>query len=767
MSSNTQKRFPYLGCAIILIMAMFAYGVIRFGFSFIENNTSRFFVSVATLIALFIFAFRKQRTVTSELPANTQVAETATSRSLQAGNYPWGDDAAPVKKLVRLLGISENPLGALSDICKNSKGEFGPLPEVLTRALPRGFAHLNAINLRPLSANRRWWILEDQPDDARRNDCLALEGALNLATDLLREHDEKDTRSLDEKIEAAFKKAPFIIPYTDKANLSPSMSMYLGGETGGEWDVRYRIALGMECMPQLFRLSYFYQVSVEERLCTMNVRIMPVSAFAIARPDDVDAQARTALNYAYDVSLAIANMMFSIEQGPRRALITMRDADEAYLSLDCTSDNIAELLASRTPERPVDAPLPQVAGLRAATPEQGSFVAITSWEEEREQPLIPTSWREPISEFDPEPVSAAVTNACDVLTRGQLAINPDAQVIKAWNSIVTSLGETTESAVSTLVALRDGSADQRVRSSSERVIAALVDGLVDADGRKEMAELFMSSDHKDSLHHASELLQAEDPAAVEQAIQLLLDALATYGEHPFADTDTIIWRSFETAAERIQARRMFPDRTNREVRLVPREYIQLIRMLSGVYLNIEEAQKAVPYLDELVRFSPTNVDIALRRVRALEDADQVFEAAHQLETTLRTSCLTRNDYAVCLYRYAYMQWKLSNLELVAACYLHAAEMSPQVRADATKELEELCENEPELARFAKTVDPAEVLLRAELLGLDFNETFDYFRTAMIALIDAKLFEAGDSMADVVRELLPSDAAHSALKSLTS
>ena len=113
-----------------------------------------------------------------------------------------------------------------------------------------------------------------------------------------------------------------------------------------------------------------------------------------------------------------------------------------------------------------------------------------------------------------------------------------------------------------------------------------------------------------------------------------------------------------------------------------------------------------------------------------------YDAAGLLMETI-SRCSTMRDLAVCLYRLAYMEWKLGRNDLSAACYERAIQLKTNITQQAEDELVDLLASDESLKRLSpqETVD---ILKAAHIPVGDPDEMRMRVARAAIAATDANL-----------------------------
>lgn len=157
-------------------------------------------------------------------------------------------------------------------------------------------------------------------------------------------------------------------------------------------------------------------------------------------------------------------------------------------------------------------------------------------------------------------------------------------------------------------------------------------------------------------------------------------------------------------------------------------------------------------------------DASLCRVRHLESLERVFEAKGELEQAIGFAA-SLSDVAVCLYRLAYMEWKLGRSDLSAACYVRAIELGRgNVVANAEEELRDLVDSEQDVAR-PEPAEAVRMLEEADIPVGDPARIVAQAGRAAAACVDAGRFLPARGLLAVVFEADRDDALLGAHRSL--
>lgn len=352
----------------------------------------------------------------------------------------------------------------------------------------------------------------------------------------------------------------------------------------------------------------------------------------------------------------------------------------------------------------------------------------------------------------------AVGESCKARTVSDLGINEKAVRIDAWNEATGWIGATTRRAVAAFEARRRAANDATVAEACERVSRALVEGELDVFDRRSMAYLFVEGGKlATTVRDVSAQINAR-PAHTAQEVE---GALARLGEalEPAAQTaryedDTEhVFRYFNSVAERVRYNLEHPE-DGRELRLVPDEYYAAHSQAAQLLVALGRHEEALAHADELVRVGPFTTDAALCRVRCLEELSRIYEAVDQLKEAIRRASNVQ-EMSVCVYRLAFMEWKLGHGKTSVALYGRAAELHAGIRDRALSEMDDVIKADHSLRRLS-----AEEARRAiEDAGLPYGDVDglrEMIRDAAVACTDAGLLAAARPLTAVLLEAKQDD-----------
>ena len=488
------------------------------------------------------------------------------------------------------------------------------------------------------------------------------------------------------------------------------------------------------------------------------------SCLALVAPDDKARQAAEARRYAWRLALLVARGAFAASSRIQRVGVNCvsHGAHETLLSLLVGRGELDGLLAGAAA---ADAEPVPARNCRVDVAGDGRMRPVQALLARSDGRLNPACRWDAV-ELDASDAPRAVREACGAVRVSDLGINENARRVAVWNQLVGTLGATTADAVARLMSARDATEDPTVREACSRTCQALVDGTVDASDHQALALVFALGSPLDQAQRQALDLAGEDagPADLERALGLLdavLVPLAQAGA--YADDPTRVCRYFNSAAERVRFNRTVAD--GRDVVLVPDAYYAAHSLAARVLTQLGRAEEAQVHADELARIAPVTPDAALSRVRVLEAQERIFECVDVLVDTLGYAATAR-EMSICLYRLAYMEWRLGRNRLAVACYERSMCLHGEIAGQAREELDELLESESGLSRL----DPEECARELSAAGVPLGDA-DGARRAMeeaaAACVDARLMGISRAYLAVALEVDRDDALLGVYRSLAS
>ena len=664
-----------------------------------------------------------------------------------------------------MLAHADDALLALHDlVLHGDPASYGMLPSLLRRAGLLEWESPAPVSATKLRRNGRWWLTL-RTDEALSEDAYdrltTLEAILNVNDDLMR-------RSWPQKATPVWRLAQTLANVADLTPASCDRPLVTDlidrAEKDGEWFCRLRFADSVENLPAPFRIEFDFQVNLARGILGVDV-VVPrpgCLAFIGAR-----SQAAWARAYALRVALLLARRGFASSERVGRVVVNCREhgSDDVVMSLDLTKDALERLRAAARSPKVVDEGLPEDPALRFATDAAGWLKTVEPFLSLGDEELSCAA-RHRLPELDDTPCDEALVLACGARRVRDLGIMEKAGRADAWNGLVDELGDTTQGAVAHLMALRDATADLTVAEACERTSKALVDGTVDVTDQRALAELFVDGGALGSAARAARATLEANPTpdqldVLVGSLEAVLSPIAETGL--YLDDEDSVYRYFNSVPERV-AYNLSANDGGRRVRLVPDEYYAAHSYASRALTMLGRLPAAIAHADELMRVAPATPDAALAKVRCLEEASRIFEAADLLKRTIGT-CPTAREMAICFYRLAYMEWKLGRSDLAVACYQRAIALHEDVAAQARSELSDLLEVGGEGLRALDEDEVLPTLERGEIPTGDLGALRRRTGEAVGSCVDAGLFSVARPLMGAYLELGRDDALLDVYRSL--
>lgn len=695
-------------------------------------------------------------------PATASAPATPANPAPHSQEHPQGGAA----DLSGMLAHADDALLALRDLMSHGDAQS-------TAALPQLLRHTGLLSWEPpapmgaskLRRNGRWWLTlqTDGPLSEQDYDRLVtLEAALNVNDDLT-------GRSWPEKMTPEWRVASIFAGVADLQphEGAPSVANALTGDSdpNGEWAFRLRLADALENLPAPFRVEADFRANLAEGVAGISAVVPRPGCLSICGGSGV-ARAR---GYALRLALLLARRAFAASRAVRRVVVCCHEHgdDRTLLSLDLSKGDLGRLLAAARGTALEDRGLPEDPALAFSLDDSGWFLETRPALSLDDELLCPPE-RARLVELDRTPATAAILGSCGARQAFELGIMEKAPRVGAWNEVAGELGQTTQSAVARLMALREETRDLTVAEACSRVSAALVEGTADVSDRKALASLFVDGGPlAATVREVRRLLEGEP--TTEQLEQALgsLDAVLSPIEQTglYLDDGDCAYRYFNSLPERVtynlQARRRDD---GRRVVLVPDEYYIAHVCAARILGALGRREEALAHAEELVRIAPATPDAALNKVRCLEEQSRIFEAADLLKETIRNPSTAR-DMAICFYRLAFMEWKLGRGDLSVACYQRAMELHADIAPQAARELSDLIETD---GSGLSRLEEDEVIPALEAGGIPAGPVDALrlmLRDATAACVDAGIFSVARALMGALLELTRDDALLDVYRSL--
>lgn len=679
-----------------------------------------------------------------------------------------------------LLTRSDDLVPTLRDLVAHGRDEhdYGDLPALLGGVGIASWETLPRVQAGRLRRNGRWWLTcdEDAVSEDERERLLALEAALNVTEDLAEGPWRRDD-PLAGRVARVFSRVadlPLALEGRGQATGAgvtgagaADVAIESLGDERGEWRCRARFSCLCENAAAPFRITLAFQANLRAGLLCADVIVPRPRCLGVALvPEGGLGQA--ARDYALRAGLLVGRAALASSPQVTRAVINCLPAPDeaAVLSLDLSRDAIARLRSLARGEDPLGRAL---AGgdpaVRARVSPDGWLLPVEPLVARGDELVGPASRFRPV-ELDGRPCGEALARTCGAQRVRDLGIMEKMGRLEAWEGLAGRLGESTQGAVSLLVATRDATDDVTVAEACDRVVKALVEGTADVSDTEALGRLFVDGGRLALVAARLRAVIGGDasPSELERALAEADGALSPIAQTGiYLDDGDSVFRYFNSAPERVLYN-LSGDAGARRVRLVPDEYYAVLTGVMQVLTMLGRAEEALARGEELLRVAPVTPDATLSVVRCLEESSRPFEAIDLLRRAIGLAPTAR-DLAVCLYRLAYMEWRVGRGQLAVACYQQAIALRTDVTAQAQRELEELLATDESLSALSED-EAARVLEAAGIPRPPVGERERALLEAAAATADAGLFpiaralcgaavefDRDDALVDVYRSLM--------------
>lgn len=729
-------------------------------------------LAMVCLVIYWLFASHREkirRTVEAAEQVGREAPAAAADPAPKAvpAPHPQEHPQGGAADLSGMLAHADDALLALRDLMSHGDAQS-------TGALSQLLGHTELLSWEPpapmgaskLRRNGRWWLTLQTDGPLSEQDCdrlVTLEAALNVNDDL-------SSRSWPEKMTPEWRVASIFAGVADLQphEGAPSVADALAGDSdpNGEWAFRLRLADALENLPAPFRVEADFRANLAEGVAGISAVVPRPGCLSICSGSRGVAWAR---GYALRLALLLARRAFAASRAVRRVVVCCHEHgdDRTLLSLNLSKGDLGRLLAAARGTALEDRGLPDDPALTFSLDGSGWFLETNPALSLDDGLLCPPE-RARLVELDRTPTTAAILGSCGARQTCELGIMEKAPRVGAWNEVAGELGQTTQSAVARLMALREETRDLTVAEACSRVSAALVEGTADVSDRKALASLFVDGGPlAATVREVRRLLDGKPtPEQLEQALDSLDAALSPIEQTGlYLDDGDCAYRYFNSLPERVtynlQARR---HADGRRVVLVPDEYYIAHVCAARILGALGRREEALAHAEELVRIAPATPDAALNKVRCLEEQSRIFEAADLLKETIRNPSTAR-DMAICFYRLAFMEWKLGRGDLSVACYQRAMELHADIAPQAARELSDLIETD---GSGLSRLDDAEVIPALEASGIPAGPVDALrlmLRDATAACVDAGIFSVARALMGALLELTRDDALLDVYRSL--
>ncbi len=328
-----------------------------------------------------------------------------------------------------------------------------------------------------------------------------------------------------------------------------------------------------------------------------------------------------------------------------------------------------------------------------------------------------------------------------------LAIDEEGLRSQVADDVVRGLGSSTAANVRMMLDLAKRADDDSVSRAARRTARRLIDGsLSDDDGLAVREEFVHGDDLSRAVERANGLAGDQRFPAMVETLEGALAPIEEKGD--FEDGADTVFRYFGSYVDRTFYNRLHGD-DGRELRLVPRSYVEALIMLSGALLVQGEPERATRWARRAAEVAPMSpracfvLSSSLMAQGATEEATgllcRFLEEAHDATSA-----------AMAYYQLAHIEWAQHHLLAAQACYLRILGIVRQPVPLVATELAYLASLLGEGDEVDADPERVSALLEAYGIPVAPTERMErIFAEGLSASFDAELFPVAKSFIDVL------------------
>lgn len=541
------------------------------------------------------------------------------------------------------------------------------------------------------------------------------------------------------------------------------------GKSQGEWQVRSRIATGIERMALPLRVEANFKLDLTKGLVKFEMRVPDASMIASLFSTSEDEATTRANRYAQQVGLLLTDIAMRSSARIERVEIDARtlgragqdDAELFFVSFDRDLyDRSGEFKEARM-------------GDPSAFYENISRPASSANYDEIEAAL--TAVRiDPDTELSPEAAAALGAR-----TYRDLEIFFDAELRSVAERLADTIAAATDTA-DAVAKVRQIEEETLAKEKSARnaaaftrLLRALAEGTIDPHEQNTTVNCFLGRDEcQQAYRTAVALCEADKP---EEAIQVLTDAVKRFEDsQDFTDSETIVYRVFDSQAARLVYNLVKagelpapPDcpilhDSGKETRLAPDSYALCLFDLAYLMCSQDRIDDALRCARKAIAVAPTICagHRTLGQIFAFKDDPTNARTTLVHALTLMTS---PDDIATLYFHLAYTLWRSGDPETGLACFIKALQTSNAVSAACISGIEEL---QKETALPLPLSEDVDRLLEQAGVPIVPNEGLrDALEAGAVAALDEGLFDVARVLLSFVYHYRQDDALAGVLRSL--
>lgn len=466
------------------------------------------------------------------------------------------------------------------------------------------------------------------------------------------------------------------------------------GKPTGQWQVRSRIAAGIEGMALPLRVEARFTLDLSKGLAKFEMRV-PDAAMMASLFDLPEEEAQTrAVRYAKGVGLLLVDIAMRSSARVERVELNARTLDRTgqedslLFSASFDRDSYEHSDGFIEARKGDPSALYKDAGHEADADLEGIEAAL---------PQPSTS---PDTELPPEVAAALGAKTYRDL---EIFFNAELRTVAERLADAIAAAPDTTNAVASVRQIEEETlaktSDSRAEAAFTQLLRALAEGTIDPHEQNTTVNCFLGEDECMQAYRTSEALTAADKP--EEATQVLTSAVAKIeGAGLFADSETTVYRVFDSYAARLvynqvkagtlpapQECPILQDR-GKETLLAPDSYAFCLFELAYLLCSRDRIEEATRYARKAITIAPTMSAgyRALARIFVFKDDYANARATLMHALPLMTS---PDDIAALYYHLAYALWKSGDPGTGLACYIKALQTSNVVSAACISEIEDL------------------------------------------------------------------------------
>jgi tetratricopeptide (TPR) repeat protein len=527
-----------------------------------------------------------------------------------------------------------------------------------------------------------------------------------------------------------------------------------GENPNGEWAVRRALSWAIEVIRLPYRLTANYRCNLALGDVAIQVDLTPASVFPRSAyvdglgvvPTSGEMRRKEASRYALRVGLALAACAFHTSQRVRHVWVQgvldtpssrtcyyhARFSRSAFSWLEL--DNIVDPISCY---QCLGGHLHHEGGV--LLPVEMGF----SLDDERFCP--PRRYELPNSSKRVLPERYA--RALGATRVSDLAIDEEGLRSQVADDVVRRLGSSTAANVRMMLDLAKRTGDSSVSQAARRTASRLIDGsLSDEDGLAVREEFVHGDDLSRAVERANGLAGDQRFPAMVETLEGALAPIEEKGD--FADGPKVVFRNFGSYVDRAFYNRLHGG-DGRELRLVPRSYVEALVMLAGALLVQGEHERATRWARRAAEVAPMSPRACFVLSSSLMAQGETEEASGLLCRFLGEAH-DATSAAMAYYQLAHIEWAQQHLLAAEACYLRILGIVRQPVPLVATELAYLASLLGEGDEVE--ADPGRVSALLEAYGIPVAPTERMeriFAEGLSASFDAELFPVAKSFIDVL------------------